>query len=121
MTKKAWARLLADSPDWYREPGSFPIEAYSEFQGPVHLRITPYQTVRTGPFLDGPEWPISEREEAVELRPGLEQVAAQLGPALVRLGRGAAAHGIGQSTLENNPYWPAQLAAAARHRTDERT
>ena len=50
----------------------------------------------------------------MELRPGLEQVAAQLGPALVRLGRGEPAHGIARSMLENNPYWPAQLAAAAR-------
>ena len=29
---------------------------------------------------DGPGWPVSEREEAVELRPGLEQVAAQTQP-----------------------------------------
>ena len=120
MARNAWSRLLAGYPQCYRGPGAFPIAAYSEFQGPVRLRILPYGTNRTGPRPDGPGWPVSEREEAVELRPGLEQVAAQLVPALARLGRGEPAHGIARSMLENNPYWPARLAAAAASRTDER-
>ena len=114
MARNAWGRLLAGSPHWYRGPGAFPIAAYSEFQGPVRLKVLPYGTTRTGPSQDGRGWAVSEREETVELRPGLEQVAAQLGPALAHLGRGEPAHGIARSTLQDNPYWPARLAAATR-------
>jgi hypothetical protein len=103
MARNVWNRLLAGHPDCYRGPGAFPIAAYSEFQGPVRLTILPYGTRRTGPPPDGPGWAVSEREEAVELRPGLEQVAVQLGPALARLGRGEPAHGIARGMLANNP------------------
>jgi hypothetical protein len=82
----------------------------------------PYGTIRPGPRpADDPwGWQVTEHEEASELRPGLEQVAAQVVPPLVRLGRGEAGHGIGRGTLRDNPYWPTQLAERAGTLAQER-
>ena len=121
MARTAWSRLLAGWPQNYQVPGAFPIAAYSEFQGPTQQSHLPYGTIRNGPCIDDAwGWPITEREQEQEIRPGLEQVAVQVLGALARLGRGEPGHGIARSTLENNPYWPARLAAATKSRTHER-
>jgi hypothetical protein len=110
----AWDRLLAGYP-WHRGAGAFPIAAYSEFLPPPRLGRLPYGTFRPGlPSRDDPwGWPVTEHEEAFELRPGLQHVATQLLGRLVRLYRGEANHGIARVMLEDNPYWPPQLAASA--------
>ena len=55
-------------------------------------------------------WPVTEWEEAVELRPGLEQVAAQVLRALVCLAECGPEHRMAQAKLCDNPYWPPELA-----------
>ena len=88
-----------------------PIAAYSEFMPPP--RVARLRGDDPSPFAEGDPWGwhVTEREEAFELRPGLEQVAAQVVGALARLGRGEPAHGIARAKLVDNPYWPPELAA----------
>jgi hypothetical protein len=54
-------------------------------------------------------WPITEYEEAFELRPGLEQIGRQLIRVLYALGRGHPARGISKDKLKGNPAWPPTL------------
>jgi hypothetical protein len=65
-------------------------------------------------------WPVTEYEQAFELRPGLEKVAREVLGALSHLGCGRPAHGIARAKLEGNPYWPAELAASAGRLGNER-
>ena len=77
------------------------IAAYSEFMPPPHL---PRQNV-----IRGHEWLVTEYEEALELRPGLQRIGEQLVDVLSRLGRGERAHGIDGRKLDGNPCWPDEL------------
>ena len=65
-------------------------------------------------------WHVTEYEEVMELRPGMERLAGQLIRAMQHLGRGRPAHGIARAKLEGNPYWPAELAQAAGQFSHER-
>jgi hypothetical protein len=65
-------------------------------------------------------WPITEHEEALALRPGLDKIACQLIGTLVHLGEGRPAHGIAKGKLIDNPYWPRQLARYAGQLSHER-
>ncbi len=65
-------------------------------------------------------WQIDEFEEAMELRPGLEQVGRQLVQALARLAQGKRGHGIAPKKLLDNPYWPLSLAEKVATLTHER-
>ena len=91
MAASGWKRLLAGRP-WFRGQDSYPIAAYSEFMPPPRLGLKPYPFAEREPypfFEDDPSgWQITEYEEALELRPGLERVAAQVVTALVHLGHG---------------------------------
>jgi hypothetical protein len=121
MSRTGWDRLLAGSPS-DRAEGAYPIAAYSEFMPPPRMVLMPYGTERPGcrTAVDGWGWSITEHEHAFELRPGLEQVAGHLIPALVRLGRGDPGHGIARHTLIDNPYWPPSLAERAGSLAHER-
>jgi hypothetical protein len=55
------------------------------------------------------EWLVTEYEEALELRPGLQRIGEQLVDVLSRLGRGERAHGIDGRKLDGNPCWPDEL------------
>lgn len=55
-------------------------------------------------------WPITESEEAFELRPGLAQIARQLIRVLYALGRGRPGRGISKNKLKGNPAWPPALS-----------
>ncbi|HEY8712214.1 MAG TPA: hypothetical protein VIM68_05040, partial [Thermoanaerobaculia bacterium] len=72
---------------------------------PPRLGRKPYGTSDTRMFADG-EWLITEYEEALELRPGLQRIGEQLIDVLKLLGRGERAHGIDGRKLEGNPAWP---------------
>src|SRR5262249_39534249 len=74
-----------------------------------HAELEPYPFFEGDPF----GWQLTEYEEALELRPGLEQVAGQVVTALAHLGHGRPAHGIARGKLSNNPCWPPELAAKA--------
>ena len=59
---------------------------------------------------------ISEIEEEVELRPGIEQIGHQIMTGIIKLGKGVPEHyihGHGGENLKDNPYWPAELASRA--------
>ncbi len=121
MPGPGWTRLVSGRPA-FRGEGAFPIAAYSEFMPPPRLGISPYGATAPGPFAEGDPWGwrVAEHEEAFELRPGLEQVAAAVVGALARLGRGEPAHGISRAKLAGNPYWPAALAGRAGSLRHER-
>jgi hypothetical protein len=114
MTAQGWKQLLEGWP-WFRGDGAYPIAAYSEFMPPPRLFRKPYGGYDLPLFQeDNPwGWPITEYEEALQLRPGLETIAKRMLGDLVHLGQGSNAHCIAHNKLEQNPYWPPQLAARA--------
>lgn len=100
--------------------GQYPIAAYSEFMPPVRIGCRPYHGEGDGFFLkDNPlGFPVTEYEEAFELRPGLENIAHQVLGALQHLVRGEPAERLSKNKLTDNPYWPPELArqgGAPRH------
>lgn len=114
MTDGGWKQLLDGWP-WFHGAESFPILPNSEFMPPVRLGRKPYGTWETLALrADDPwGWPISEYEEGLTLHPGLIDIAHHVFARLVPLGQGEEEHGIAPQKLRNNPYWPAELAAAA--------
>ncbi|MGH7224868.1 MAG: hypothetical protein ACRELF_16720, partial [Gemmataceae bacterium] len=54
-------------------------------------------------------WPVSEWEEARQLRPGLEHIAEVIVHGLVELAHGRPAHGFSRTKLAGNPAWPPPL------------
>jgi hypothetical protein len=116
-----WKQLTAGWP-WFQGEGSYPLPAYSEFLPPPRLGRKPCD-LDEGGFLDPEDpwgWPVTEYEQAFELRPGLAKVAQQIVGALTHLGCGRPAHGISQAKLHDNPYWPPELAAQAGRLPHER-
>jgi hypothetical protein len=115
MPAAEWKQLLQGFPSFQGE-GAYPIVAYSEFMPPPRLIRKPYGTFAgLHHFEDNDPWgfPVSEYEEAWELRPGLEKLARELVEAVVKLGQGKRGHGISQGKLKDNPYWPDELAERA--------
>ena len=106
----------------FRGPGQFPIAAYSEFMPPPRLGRKPYGAEDPVLFQEDDPlgWHVTEYEEVMELRPGLEHLAAQLVHAMEHLGNGRPAHGIARAKLEGNPYWPDELAERAGRLPHER-
>src|SRR5436190_22204148 len=107
MQTAGWKQLIpAHSP--YHGAGHFPINAYSEFIPPPRLGWKPYGGEPPDPQLFDVEdpwgWYVSEYEEANELQPGLEQVAAQIVGKIRHLITGNHAHGLSRRVLDDNPY-----------------
>jgi hypothetical protein len=118
-----WRALLADRPAEGR--ADLPLPAYSEFMPPPLLGRKPYGESDPDLFAqDDPwGWRISEAEQAWELAPGLELIAQEVYSSLLALGQGREEHlirGHGGRNLTDNPYWPADLAAAAGGLAHER-
>src|SRR5947209_21817 len=107
MPSPTWQHLLEGWP-WFHGESRFPIPAYSEFIPPPRLARKPYSSDSLLLFedMDSDTWPVSEYEEAMELRPGLAHIAHQLVPRFARLAAGHHAHGIAKTKLDDNPYWP---------------
>lgn len=109
-----WQQLVAGAP-WFRGEGSYPITAYSEYMPPPRLGQKPYGQV--DPLLfreDDPwGWHLTEYEEFFELRPGLQNIGRQLINALNNLCQGKPAQGLAKHKLDDNPYWPLELAKHA--------
>jgi len=120
MALQGW-KLLVEGCS-FKGPGQYPIPAYSEFMPPVRLGCRPYGGKFDGFFSeeDPVGFPVTEFEEAFELRPGLENVAQQVLGALNHLVRGEPAEGLSKGKLANNPYWPPELAAQAGKLKHER-
>ena len=119
-----WKKLIEGFP-WFVGEGAFPLPAYSEFMPAPRVGYSLYGERDEALFTpeDAFGWQVAEIEEEFELRPGLEHVAQQVIGHLVRLGQGQPADHIAghkRSNLENNPYWPPELAAHAGHLPHER-
>jgi hypothetical protein len=89
------------------------------------LERRPYGAYDPGLFPpdDPTGWNISEAEEEWELQPGLNRLADSILTALAKLGRGEPEYAIaghGGRNLQNNPYWPAELADRAGRLSHER-
>src|SRR5207302_6001108 len=114
MPSPTWQHLLGGWP-WFSGEGQYPIPAYSEFIPPPRLGQKAYSLVPVPLFedTDSDTWPVTEYEEAMELQPGLAHIACQIVPKLAALAAGRHAHGIAKGKLEDNPYWPPELAAHA--------
>ncbi len=123
MSAQGWKTLLDGAP-WFTGEGAYPIAAYSEFMPPPRLGLKPYRHARREPLPfadDDPHgWQVTEYEEALELRPGLEQVGRRLVEALTGLAHGRPGHGIAPKKLMDNPYWPLRLAEKAGSLPHER-
>lgn len=121
MASNAWKRLMAGR-EWFRAPGRYPIMAYSEFMPPPRLVRKAYGTEEPGAMdpKDPWGWQVSEYEETFELRPGLAHLGAELVHAMQHLAHGRPEHGISWAKLEDNPFWPAELAGRADELAQER-
>jgi hypothetical protein len=114
MPVSGWKQLFAGFP-WFHGEGKYPVAAYSEFMPPPRIGLKPYGTVAGLSFEESDPFglPVTEYEEAWELRPGLEKLAGELIGALVKLGSGRRAHAISRHKLFDNACWPPELASGA--------
>ena len=116
MAERGWKQLVAGWP-WFRGDGHFPVSPNSEFMPPVRTGLKPYGTWDAGPRPadDDPwGWPVTEYEERLQLRPGFRDIARQVLARLVPLCTGKSDHGIAAYKLDDNPYWPPELAERAK-------
>lgn len=121
MPLGGWKRLLSGWP-WFAGEGNYPIPAYSEFMPPPRLGMKPYAGPPRLPHKqDDPYgWYVTEIEEHLELRPGLDNIAEQIIRSLYCLGSGRADHGFSRTKLADNPYWPDELSQRAGQLGHER-
>ena len=110
MSLTGWEALVETCS--FRGEEQYPIAANSEFMPPVRLGCSPYSGKADGFFReeDPLGFPVTEFEEAFELRPGLENIAHQVLGTLLHLIRGEPAERLARNKLTNNPYWPPELA-----------
>jgi hypothetical protein len=120
MSATGWKQLLDGWP-WFRGEGRFPLPAYSEFMPPPYLVCKPYGGWDLTLLRDDDPfgWPVTEYEETLTLRPGLESIAHQLLRRLVLCGENHR-HGIAHGKLVDNPYWSLDLARQAARLPNER-
>mgnify|MGYP002395384633 CR=1 FL=1 len=113
MLTEGWKHLVETCS--FRGGGQYPIPAYSEFMPPVRLGCRPYGG-KSDRFFSGQDpvgFPVTEFEEAFEIRPGLDNIAHQELGAINHLWHGQPAEGLAKNKLVNNPYWPPELARQA--------
>ncbi|MCX6258298.1 MAG: M28 family peptidase [Bacteroidia bacterium] len=96
----------------------FRLPAYSEFMpSPVidcNDHVFTDHDIFSDDNLNG--WNITEMEEELELKPGIENIGTQVMQHLIKLGKGLPEYhigGHGNQNLTNNPYWPDDLAKNA--------
>ena len=119
-----WKGLMAGYP-WFAGKDRYPLPAYSEFMPSPRLGREPLGEVDASILSEDDPfgWAISELEEEYELKPGLIHVGQQIMRSLVKLGRGQTEHhihGHAGRNLQNNPYWPPELAGRAGRLPHER-
>jgi hypothetical protein len=108
---------LIPSEDFFRHAGAFRIDAYSEYMPPPRVGWKPYGSEPISTQVFSPDdpfgWKIPEFDEALELRPGLDQIAKQLMTRFKRLLEGNPDAGLPRHVSKNNPFWPPELASAS--------
>jgi hypothetical protein len=87
------------------------LPAYSEFMPAPRLGRKPLGDIDLRQFSpDDPwGWTVTEYEETLQLRPGLQQLGTELVQRMRHLGQRRSVHGIAANKLRNNPYWPDAL------------
>src|SRR5947209_7669417 len=90
---------------------------------PVRLPVVaPYRPVPVNRYQFAPDdpfgWLVHEFDEALELQPGLHQIARQLLARLRRLQDGNPDTGLPRHVSRDNPFWPPELAREAATTTD---
>jgi len=110
MSVRGWEVLVETC--MFRGERQYSIEAYSEFMPAVRLGCRPYSGKVDGFFCEKEPlgFPVTEFEEAIELRPGLENIAHQVLGALRHMVRGEPTERLAKNKLADNPYWPPELA-----------
>jgi hypothetical protein len=115
MARAGWSRLIPRD-DSFPSSGAFRIDAYSEFMPAPRVGWKPYGPVPINSYVFSPEdpfgWKVHEFDEALELQPGLVQIAKQLMTRLKRLLEGNPEIGLPRHISRNNPFWPPELAGA---------
>ncbi len=115
MAPVGWSRLIP-AEDTFSGADAFRIPAYSEFMPPPRVGWKPYGRVSINVHVFSPDdpfgWKIHEFDEALELQPGLFQIARQLLTRLKRLQDGNPDTGLPRHISRNNPFWPPELASA---------
>lgn len=119
-----WKSLITGYP-WFACRDCYPLPAYSEFMPSPLLGKKPLgETDSSVLSEDDPYgWKISELEEEYELKPGIIHSGQQIMHSLIKLGRGQTEHhirGHAGRNLQNNPYWPPELASHAGKLPHER-
>ncbi len=119
-----WRKLVASFP-WFTGEGNFSLPAYSEFMPPPRVGFSPYGEIDSSVFKENDEfgWYISELEEELELKPGLEHISKQIMHYIEKLGKGLTEYhisGHNSHNLVDNPYWPTELAEHAGKLDHER-
>jgi hypothetical protein len=121
MSSPGWKQLLEDWPQWQGE-GRFPILPCSEFMPPAYLVRRPYGTADE--HLLSPDdpwgWPIDPYEEALHLRPGLEELARAVLRICQQVLGGTVGDELREHLLPGNPFWPPLLAEQAGRLAHER-
>jgi len=114
MANDGWIDLIPQNRG--RRRNAIRIDAYSEFMPPPRVGWKPYgpEPVNTNVFSsDDPYgWKVHEFDEALELQPGLHQIARQLLTRMKRLQDGDPETGLPRHTACNNPFWPSVLDSA---------
>ncbi len=115
--EKGWKKLFHNF-NLPSNENKFVLPAYSEFMPSPRLGYNINGDIDEEIFseydLNG--WKISELEEELELKPGIQNIGSQLMEHIIKLGKGLPEYHIGghrNQNLINNPYWPAELASNA--------
>ena len=121
MARAGWSKLIPGE-NCFQTSGAYHIDAYSEFMTPPSVGWKPYGTLPVNPHLFSPDdpfgWKVHEFDEALELQPGLFQIARQLLTRLKRLQDGNPETGLPRHICRDNPFWPPELARATRLQGD---
>jgi hypothetical protein len=117
MARAGWSSLIPRT-NCFQGPDAYRIDAYSEFMPPPRVGWKPYGTLPVNPHLFSPDdpfgWQVLEFDEALELKPGLHQIAKQLLTRLKRLQEGNPESGLPRQLSRDNPFWPPELACAKK-------
>lgn len=110
VAQEGWSRLLQEA-----SPADVPevLHAYSESMPPPRLGMKPTGVAETAHQKPGDDhgWRVTEYEEHLELRPGLERVARHVLQELSELGHGVRSQ-ISRSLVHRNAAFPERLASA---------
>jgi len=115
MARVGWSRLIPPD-NCFQKSSAFHIDAYSEFMPPPRVGWKPYGNVPINYQVFSPDdpfgWKVHEFDEALELHPGLLQIARDLLARLKRLQDGNPDTGLPRYISRNNSFWPDELAGA---------